>query len=236
MPRQQAVVNDFRGGLNTDVASDHLAANELTTAINIDYSEHGSIRKRNGTEKFNQVSYVEPVTQIFEWHRANGNVELLAVIGNKLCRLDESGNRTIIANLSSGRINYFFLQDKLYFVDGQYYRFYDGEQIQDIKVNNITLRAIPGTEDKGIEPGTYQFVVTYVSTSRLESVASEVKSITITEKSIIVLENLPAPLTNTAYRACYVYREYLGQMQWILFDTISDPSVTTSEYNGWIRR
>lgn len=236
MSRQQVVVNDFRGGLNVDVAADHISANELVTATNVDYSERGSIRKRYGTEKLNQVSYAEPVTQIFEWNRSNGNVELLAVIGKKLCRLDEVGNKTPVTNLSSNRISYFFLQDKLYFVDGVNYRSYDGEQIKEITVNNITVVTIP--DNDGAEPGTYRFVVTFESTSRQESIASEVVEVTTTEKCIFRIENLPMPLTDTAYRTLYVYDTIYDNIGWYRFFRTSDPSVTSTEWNGrvWVTR
>lgn len=202
--KQQIVFNDFRGGLNVDVASDHLAANELATAINVDYSERGSIRKRHGVIKFNVNPYHEDVTQIFEWNRANGETLLFAVIGKKLCELDSAGNRTTIANLASDRISYFFLQDVLYFIDGDKYRCYDGIQVKEIVVNDISFIVKPGEGD--IPPGRYGCFVTYVSVSGKESVASKVQEVIVTEEnSAIFVENIPQPLNDTAVRRYYRY-------------------------------
>ena len=90
--KQQVVFNDFRGGLNVDVAVDHLGANELATAINVDFSERGSIKKRRGTVKLNAEPYLGDVTQIFEWNRADRTSALFAVIGKELHEIDGEGN------------------------------------------------------------------------------------------------------------------------------------------------
>jgi len=73
---------DFRGGLNTDAAPDHVADNELVIAENVDLLERGGITKRKGTVKLNQEPYGAPVEQLIEWPRDNGEEWLLAVIGD----------------------------------------------------------------------------------------------------------------------------------------------------------
>jgi len=119
---------DFRGGLNTDAAPDHVADNELVIAENVDLLERGGITKRKGTVKLNQEPYGAPVEQLIEWPRDNGEEWLLAVIGDQLCRIREDQGYTAepLATVARQKVGHFFLQDKLYFVDGQSYRVYDG--------------------------------------------------------------------------------------------------------------
>ena len=80
---------DFRAGLNTDSAPDHLADNEVAVADNIDLSEHGGVKTRLGLQAVNEDSYEGNVTQVFEWARDNGSVVRMAVIGNKLCEISK---------------------------------------------------------------------------------------------------------------------------------------------------
>jgi len=126
---------DFRGGLNTDAAPDHVADNELVIAENVDLLERGGITKRKGTVKLNQEPYGAPVEQLIEWPRDNGEEWLLAVIGNQLCRIREDQGYTAepLATVARQKVGYFFLQDKLYFVDGQSYRVYDGNTVEEVQ-------------------------------------------------------------------------------------------------------
>jgi len=129
---------DFRGGLNTDAAPDNLMDNELVQADNIDLLERGGIAKRKGYIRLNNVSYGGQVEQIFEWPRDNGEVWLMAVVDvagtPRLFRVREDQGYRLeeVARLASPRVGYFFLQDKLYFVDGASYRVWDGETVQDV--------------------------------------------------------------------------------------------------------
>src|SRR5690606_33563136 len=129
---------DFRGGLNTDAAPDNLMDNELAQADNIDLLERGGIAKRKGYIRLNDESYGGQVEQIFEWPRDNGEVWLMAVVDvastPKLFRVREDLGYELeeVAKLASPRVGYFFLQDKLYFVDGASYRVWDGETVQDV--------------------------------------------------------------------------------------------------------
>lgn len=236
MPKKQAVFNDFRGGLNVDSAIDHIKTNELVTAINVDYSERGSVRKRCGVEKLNEESYFGNVTQIFEWNRADGTVQLFAVIDKTLYEVDDLGNRTTLIVLNSNRIDYYYLQNVMYFTDGDKYRSYDGEQIKEIVVNEVTLSSTPTYDDTGAEPGTYKIAVTFVNTSGQEAVASKISSITITENSLVLIENIPLPVSDTKYRSLYAYRESKrheeGSNQWNLIFSTVDPSVVHFNWDG----
>jgi len=104
MPKMQLVDYDFHDGLNVDADSEQIKKSEL-----ID-------------------SYEAQAEQLIEWPRDDGTITLLAIIGTNLCELDSdfSVSKTVQA-LNSTRIPYFFLQDKLYFIDpGTEYYVYDG--------------------------------------------------------------------------------------------------------------
>lgn len=130
MAKQLRSYFDFRGGLNTDAAIDNLADNELMQADNVDLLERGGITKRKGTIRLNSVSYNAPVEQLIDWPRESGAVELLAIVGDKLCSVDES-DWTIkdITTVAGRRVRHFVFQDRFYFVDGEKFRVYDGEQV-----------------------------------------------------------------------------------------------------------
>lgn len=134
MPKILRAYYDFRGGLNTDAAIDNLADNELEQADNIVLLERGGIVKRKGSRRINATSYNEPVEQLIEWPRDDGRVQLLAIVGNKLCEVDEEdGSITPVCTVASRRIGYFFLQDRMYFVDGSEFRVYDGSTVERVE-------------------------------------------------------------------------------------------------------
>lgn len=133
MPKLLKPYYDFRGGLNTDAAPDNLADNELERADNAVMAERGGLKKRNGTAAINETSYGEPVEQLFEWTRADGSVELLAIVGDDLCLVNESnGSLTVLHQVASRRIGRISYQDKLYFVDGIGYFVYDGSTVDPV--------------------------------------------------------------------------------------------------------
>lgn len=129
MPKTLQAYNDFRGGWNADAAPDNLADNELALADNVDLSERGGLSKRKGTVRLNAASYGAQVEQVFEWPRNNGEVWLMAVVGQTLCRIATNGTKTALQALAGPRVAYFFLQDKLYFLDGAQIRVYDGSTV-----------------------------------------------------------------------------------------------------------
>lgn len=129
---------NFLGGLNTDAAVDNLMDNELIQADNVDLIERGGIMKRRGTKRLNGESYGAQVEQLIEWPRDNGETWLLAVVGDKLCRVrdDEDYRIEEVATVAVPKVGHFFLQDKFYFVDGKTFRVYDGETVSDVKPDN----------------------------------------------------------------------------------------------------
>jgi hypothetical protein len=77
-------MNDFTGGLNVDIPEIQLANNELSRANNIVLLKRGGWKKRPGTSKFNATSYSRDITQLFEWKRKDGTVQLMAVSANSV--------------------------------------------------------------------------------------------------------------------------------------------------------
>ncbi|MFS8535834.1 MAG: hypothetical protein FWJ65_11830 [Limnochordales bacterium] len=125
--REITVYRDFRRGLNVDVAPHLLDDTELVVAKNIELGLRGALRTRKGVVRLNQTSYGAPVTQLFEWPRDDGSVWLMAVVGNKLCRIDPAtGSKTDVATVARPTVGYFVFQDKLYFVDGNGFYVYNG--------------------------------------------------------------------------------------------------------------
>ena len=130
--RQQFNFADFRGGINVDVAPDHLADNELEIADNVDLSERGGLKKRPGTEQVNATCQAGTATQLFEWPRNNGDVELIGVTGNQLQKINVGGSSDILYNVNSDKVAYFSLQDMLYTLDGSNFKQYDGSASGDV--------------------------------------------------------------------------------------------------------
>lgn len=202
--RQYSII-DFRGGLNTDVALDHLEDNELTKAINVDLSERGGIKKRQGTAKVNAVSYDGNVTQVFEWPRNDGRVFLMAMIDRGLYRIAEpNGARTLVqGSLKADKISYFFLQDKMYYMDGDSYRIYDGISSSIVSVTKPTITIVePGTTE--LPKGTYRCIITFVSAANIETIASEMVDVTMSQAGgKLFWSDLPAPHEDTIIRRLY---------------------------------
>lgn len=147
---------DFTRGINTDAAPDNLLDNELARADNVDLSERGGMRKRNGEERLNKVSYGFPVEQLIEWPRDDGREILLAIVGtnlgyNNLCLVNEEGSTgdsgdsgdsgdierytlTVLCSVGKAeKVSTFYHRDKLYINDGTSYWEYDGETITKIE-------------------------------------------------------------------------------------------------------
>lgn len=129
MARKIKPHGDFRGGWNADSAPDNLKDNELALADNADMDERGALSNRKGTVPLNATSYGAEVEQLIEWSRNDGSQIILAMVGNSLCKIAEDGTKTVIKALARNQIGYFFLQDKVYLVDGAEYYVYDGTTI-----------------------------------------------------------------------------------------------------------
>lgn len=124
------IYGDFSRGLVDSVAPDNMDPSELVQADNIDLSERGGFKKRMGTVNLNTASYGAEVSQVFEWHKNDGTIIHLAMIGRDLCSIDDDGERTtIIGGLNSNQIGYCFYVssgEKMFFVDGLKYYQWDG--------------------------------------------------------------------------------------------------------------
>src|SRR5690554_3310753 len=139
MPKLLKSYRDFTRGLNTDAAPDNLLDNELVRADNVDLSERGGMKKRNGEERLNKTSYGFPVEQLINWPRDDGNEILLAVVGtslgyNNLCLVNEEDySLTTLCSVGNAKkVSTFYFKDKLYINDGTKYWVYDGEKIAEI--------------------------------------------------------------------------------------------------------
>ncbi len=153
-PKMIRNYTDFSGGWNADVIPDHLADNELEIADNADLTRRGGIRQRTGTALYNTESYGSEVEQIIEWPRNDGTVRLLAVLDENAPAVTDpvlaqigtgAGHpKTDLQVLDRANIGYVMFQDNFYFIDGDEYRVYDGDTVEDVDVadedqNGVTI-------------------------------------------------------------------------------------------------
>lgn len=200
---------DFRGGWNADAAPDLMADNELTLADNIDLSERGGFSKRKGTVALNNAPYSGDVNQIIEWPRDNGVVQLLAVIGTDLCTIASDGKATVIDNLDSTQIGYVVWKDKLFYVDGTRFVYFDGDGVSQVAQISAPATQPTVTKDGDLgtfSKGTYKFAVSYVNEVMGESPLSDAVSVTVGESDEVSLfkwSNIPTGPAGTTERHLY---------------------------------
>lgn len=127
MTNQIFMYGDFKYGMNTDSALEHLAESELRLAENVDLSQRGGSKKREGVDKINSSGYGARITQHFEWKKRDGQIQEMAIIDKNLCELSGEGReKSVVRNVGSDYINYFSLQDHLYYLTGTSFRRYNG--------------------------------------------------------------------------------------------------------------
>jgi hypothetical protein len=141
MPKTRTEFFDFRGGWIKDLAPD-LMPNALQIADNIDLSENGGALQRYGTLPVNLTPYGANVTQMIRWPRNSGVVTRLAVVGGNLCKVAEDGSLTVIHEVKSQKIGYYFHQDVMYFVDGDNYYWYNGTICRPVQQPALAAPAI----------------------------------------------------------------------------------------------
>lgn len=131
---------DFSGGLNVDSAPDYLADNELMAADNVDLDERGALTKRGGTVRLNTTSYGARVTQVFEWIKPDGTTELFAVFDDSLHKITGINySAASLCEVDAKKISHVGFRDptdggkfKMYFLDGDSYRTYDGTTVAEV--------------------------------------------------------------------------------------------------------
>lgn len=109
---------DFRKGLNDTVSRGNMQDNELKQAVNIDLSVRGGFSSRKGTSKINPDSFGHDCTQLIQWNFKDEE-RLLAVINNRLYRVNENGTRTLKQVLGARSVGTFAIKNALYFGDGR---------------------------------------------------------------------------------------------------------------------
>lgn len=121
--RELVAYTDFRGGIS-EIDPDNMNNNELNQADNIELSNRGGgFSYRPGTINMNDVSYGEDVEQLIELPLVDGHVKILAVRDKKLYDVTDDRNK-LLSPLYSNKIAYFFMNNRLYFADGDKYRVY----------------------------------------------------------------------------------------------------------------
>lgn len=237
---------DFTRGLNTDAAPDNLLDNELARADNVDLSERGGMKKRNGEERLNKTSYGFPVEQLIEWPRDDGREILLAIVGtglgyNNLCLVDETDySLTVLCSVGTAdKVSTFYLRDKLYINDGTKYWVYDGEKIAEIYQSDsptaLTVQAeyypveAPTIEFTGdgssIRARVHQVMITFIDEHNNETSSSPIAQASASQNyEAMRISNIPIGPDGTKKRN--VYRYYNDNFYCV--GTIEDN--TTTEY------
>ena len=83
--------------------------------------------------RLNEELYDVVPTQLFEWVRNDGSARLLTVADGKLYAVEEGVIFTDgIVPCCGFRHFLCEFQDKLYFLDGEKYRYYDGSKVEDV--------------------------------------------------------------------------------------------------------
>mgnify|MGYP000894042300 FL=1 len=232
MSKQLKSYRDFTGGLNADAAPDNLLDNELMRADNVDLSERGGVKKRNGEERLNATSYKFPVEQLIEWPRDDGSEILLAIVGtelgyNNLCLVNEIDySLTVLCSVGTAdKVSTFYLRDKLYINDSTKYWVYDGETIEEIFQSDppttLTIEAehnpstaptitfaspVPEGQTGAamVSPGLHQVLITFVDANNNETSGSPIAQAEAKGYyDIIVISNIPIGPTGTKKRNIY---------------------------------
>ncbi len=168
--QQKHVSYDFRGGLNTDTALDHITPTELRQADNVVLTERGCISKRKGIYEYYSLPTGNRVTQMIPWPLDNNKFFFVTVYGGipKLC-LQRGDNHKELQNINRGYVGSFFSQNKMYFIDGQEFYEYD-DQTESVSVVTSHIPNVPGATNVWVHysgashtttPGIYKCIVVY---------------------------------------------------------------------------
>lgn len=98
---------DFSGGLNLRDKSDVVKPSEAIDLLNVDFTDVGAVRQRDGFLEFTGSSLTNRVDSLFPFYKAGGTSQLLAGCGTRLEALDSSG--VVVASatgLTSGPYNF----------------------------------------------------------------------------------------------------------------------------------
>lgn len=210
-----------------DAAPDNLADNELMQADNADLDERGAVSKRKGTVPLNTASYDDQVERIIEWSRKDGTKVLLAVIGDKLCKINDDYTKTDLQTLASADMGYFSYADNFFFCDGEEYRYYDGTTVYPVEMGEPASSPTLGKSGSGtgLAAGTYKGKVVFVNSAGAESQSSKEASVTITAGQQIDWSNIQVGPAGTTKRR--LYRTVANGSEFKQLADIDDNETTT---------
>ena len=169
MPDKMVAFKNFTGGWNTDKTPQNLAENELELADNVDFSERGGLRKRDGVSNYSN-SYGQQIERIFEWSKNNGNQELMAVLEDG--SLVRNSTEETIFQLFGTHIDWFVLKNYLYIVDGNNYYRIDDE--------TFNYEPVPEKDTSGLKEYEQKFEANLGQSFNLEYDEIKSGSVTVT--------------------------------------------------------
>jgi len=143
--RQQHYISyDFKGGLNTDAALDHIGSTELRQADNVVLTERGCIGKRKGVKEFDILPSGFQIKQMIRWPLDGSKFFFVAISGGTpRLFLHRTNNYTELQNINRDHVGYFYSGDKMYFLDGVNLYEYDDET-ETVSVVENPVPEIPG--------------------------------------------------------------------------------------------
>lgn len=216
--------SNFIGGLNIDTAQDNLLETELTVAENVVFDERGSLKKRNGFLPINTESFNGEVEKIISFIRNSGEEMLFFTCNNALNIFDKVSGEITLCNVQTNKIGYFIFKNRLYFVDGAQYRYFDdGEGVKITAPQNAPT--ITQTTGGNLAGGVHQCFYTFVDNSGLETGPSPIQTIEVTAGNKLTWTVETGPANNTSMRK--LYRKSPGSTDFKLVGLLNDNTTTT---------
>lgn len=220
---------DFSGAENVDAGPGNLQDNEVMKAENVDFNIRGGFETRAGEVTLNSTSYGAQVEQNFEWKKANGSIQLMAVVGHVMCKIAEDGTKTEIQTLNpaSKKCFHFAFQSYLLFGDGFEYYYYDETTCRTVSSTAPTVApGLAGSGTSGSFTGIFKGKVTFVNKLGYETEASPAGiSTSLSATAQIDWTNIPVGASDIVSRK--LYRTKAGGEDYYLLTTIDDNTTTT---------
>lgn len=125
----------FAGGMNISVSADQIAPNQSPDMLNCSYDDGGVPTKRMGFARVTAASWGDtPIRGLHEYWRIGATEAIFLVAhGGKLYSYnEETGTKTNlctgdVTSFNDGVISFFVAGDKCYFLTGNEFLYYDGE-------------------------------------------------------------------------------------------------------------
>ena len=250
---------DFRGGWNADSAPDQIADNEMAQADDLDLGVRGGISRRKPYQRMNVTSYGAAAKQTIEYTKNDGTVQILSLIGDNLCLINETdwSIDSVINAMTRDDIPHYDYGDKLFYLDGSEYRVWDGVSSRIVQLAapataptlgagamvspSFNFSGTSAPRGAGFRQGKYIGIVVYTNgdekaiavSSEVVDYAAESYHPSGTIRNTSCTWTIPTGPVGTVKRK--LYRTNASQNSLYLITTINDNTTTTYDdtlYSG----